>query len=113
VEVERAVAAGIPAWKVRAILEYLGSQQDPSSIAFTQETRSQADVTTVIGGGVRGTAADIGKGLQTIGDVTKAPFDAVAWLYKYGPWILVGVVALSGTAFAVKNVRQRRAIEGT
>lgn len=101
--------AGITPSKVTLPLYYLGRQQDASAIAFTQETKSQADLTTVLLDTAKETALDIPKVVEPVVNIVRVPFDAMAFIYKYGPWILLGVGALSLTAVAARAARNRRA----
>ena len=110
VEIQGAVDAGLPAWKVQTILFYLEAQQSGDAIRSTQDMKSQADIPTVIAGGVRETAEDIGEATRPIVDLGGATIDIMAFLYRYGPWILLGALAVTGTTVVAKLARRRNVV---
>jgi hypothetical protein len=109
--IDAAIAqSGIPSHLLRGVRHMTGNVlQDKEGMSFAEEIDYVTSTRGLIEGTAAGTAADIGTGVQAIGKGVINTGKAVAWLWKWGPWVLGGAVVLSVVG---GTVRRRRASRG-
>lgn len=101
--------SGIPQSSLRGVRHMTGRVlQDRSGMEFAEDIEYVTSTRGIIEGTVRGTASDIVGGAQAVGRGVMAPFKGIAWLWKWGPWMLGGILVLSLAGRAVQRRRASR-----